>query len=312
MALLPTAVWLLAGAMEDAVSIARRDPWFALVISFSTGGAQGVLRSGRPAEVDAGSWSADTELTHRSANAVIIPGLLNMPSDLEVKTRFLRRELNLLQIKQTRVASMTARQRHTSQSIAWALRFASAVGMAGVVYLYVLRQDTCYVAFNCPKALVANILVAPVPALAEYLLVSSLEYREYWTFSNQSLVCYTRGQAPLTARGAWQGAWSDQKLPITYWENVMPSLITRQPILALVWRRKNLGTQLIQALIMFTRSSVYLWATVNFSAIVLLPVRQAVQIFMANIGILLFNRLVLIIIDGLPSAMIPVLEITVR
>ncbi|KAH9863996.1 hypothetical protein J1614_009929 [Plenodomus biglobosus] len=312
MALLPTAIWILAGGMEDVLSIARRDPYFALVMSFAVGGAQGLLRSGRPAEVDAGSWSVDTELTDRSVNAVVMPGLINVPGDSEAKLRFIRKELNLQHMKDARNMTRNGNNQQAYLAIGWLLRLSSAVGTGLVLWLYFVRQDSCYVAFNCPKSLIANVMVAPVPALAEYLATSYLEYREYWVICDQNLMCYTRGNAPMSARGVLRGQWFNQKKDLSYWQNMMPRLLTRRPVCTLVWKRKGLGAEVGRALLMFTRAAVYLFATVFFSAIVLLPARQATQLFMAHVGILLYNRMVLIALDSIPGVMDPVQEITIR
>ncbi|KAJ5613650.1 hypothetical protein N7528_007304 [Penicillium herquei] len=99
--LLPTTIWLIANNMEDIVSIARRDPAFGLTMMIVAGGASGLPRSGRSAEVDAGSWWMDLDLSQYSVNAVVVPGLLNVPGDSENKLNFIRRELQILQMKTT-------------------------------------------------------------------------------------------------------------------------------------------------------------------------------------------------------------------
>jgi hypothetical protein len=92
----------------------------------------------------------------------------------------------------------------------------------------------------------------------------------------------------------------------------MPRLLMRQPICVLVWKRRGLRAEVVRTILMFGRASVYLFATVFFSAIVLIPARQATQIFMATVGLLLYNRMILIALDALPNVMSPVQEIAIR
>ncbi|KAJ8114646.1 hypothetical protein OPT61_g3526 [Boeremia exigua] len=313
MGILPTAVVLLAGTMEDVLSVARRDPYFAFIMSFTTGGAKGMLRSGRPAEVDAGSWSAEIQLTPRSVNAIILPGLINAPFDSEIKINFIRKELSLLHLKQPRFGEGSSRQRQCASMLAWLLRSTSFAATVMLLWLYYLRQDTCYVAFHCPPGLLINLLVAPAAPIVEYLAASHLEYREYWTIKDQSLICYTTSRAPLAGRGVLGGPWSQSKEEMSYWQNIMPSLLTKEPICALVWKRRGLSAEIGRTFIMFISAGTYLFATAFFSSIVLMPAMQATQIFMASLGVLMYNRMVLIVLDALPGGiMSPIQEVTIR
>lgn len=311
MALLPTAVWLMAGAMEDVVSIAQRDPWFAFIMSFATGGAKGTLRTGMVTEVDAGNWSTDTELVDRSVNAIIVPALLHEPGNSEVKMRFIRKELYLLRLKEAE-NEKNAAQRPSNLMFGWLLRFSSMAATAVVLWWYTMREDTCFIAVRCPKMLIAPILVAPLPPLAEYFMASFLEYREYWTVESQNLVCRTYGQPPSSARGVLRMSHSNQRFELPYLKTITPGLPVKQPVCVLVWKRRGAKTGLYRTLLMFSRAFIYIFATYFFSAIVLMPASHATQVFLPTIGLLMYNRLVLIWLDALPHVMNVIQEITVR
>lgn len=151
MDLLLTAIWILAGGMEDVLSIPRRDPYFALVMSFAVGGAQGMLRSGRPAEVDAGSWSVDAELTGRSVNAVVMPGLINEPGDSEAKLRFIRKELNLQHMKDARNMTRKGNNQQAYLAIGWLLRLVERRGNRSCAIALICSTGQMLCGFGLPK-----------------------------------------------------------------------------------------------------------------------------------------------------------------
>jgi len=118
-----------------------------------------------------------------------------------------------------------------------------------------------------------------------------------------------------SARRVLRSARPHDKRAMTYWRNLMPHLDTRgkkQPVCTLTWKSKGLIAELTRTILISLRSLTYLWATVTMTSIVLLPVAHSTTWFMATIGILVYDRFVLIALDALPGVVSQVQEVSIR
>jgi hypothetical protein len=192
-------------------------------------------------------------------------------------------------------------------------RLSTAVATIAVFWLYIMRQETCCIAWWMTKAQYLTIFFNVYPGLFEYLGTPILEYREYWVMESQNLVCYVSGTLPFAARGTQNRAQQQQR-KMSYLQSLLPRLLVKkgQPIYALVWKSDSVQGDILRIVIIYCRAFVYIWSTIVLSSLVLLPTRQAVAWFMGAVGLLLYNSVVLLILDLLPGNMIPIAEATVR
>lgn len=317
LSVLPTAIVLLAGQIEDVLTVARRDPFFGFLMAWSTGGAKGIVPAGRIAEIDAGSWWTEQEL-HHTANAVVLAGLIHAPSADETfgqaKMRFITHELHTLQRQSNQYENMGSAKRRAFRLLGNFLRLASAAATGTVFWVYFHYQETsCVTWFFGPVQFLAFFL-SIWPPLADYLGTPFTEYREYWTIESKFPVCYVSGRPPRSARGAQKKALQRQQR-MSFVQSMIPWLLVgrdNRPMLVLVWKSDNVKGEAIRVFVIFLRMFVYLWATVTLSSLTMVPARHGTVWFMSAVALVVYNRIVLLVLDSIPGHMVQMAEFTVR
>lgn len=101
----------------------------------------------------------DQDVLQHSISTVVVPGYLYGPGEGQapqvkeshLKRRFIRQELQQLKKKVAVAQRMSGRKQQALFLVGVFLRFSSAVATGMLLWLYTIRQDTCYVAWECPK-----------------------------------------------------------------------------------------------------------------------------------------------------------------